>query len=956
MDDVMKRLLKQINSDKNSLRKSERSCNNLLEQLKTALRTARGTKKTNKLQEKTRRQFQSYEDLVNKIRATEKRQHEEIVPNHIQEFENMEKYRLKVLKSSLEKFLELFKSRKGIVNSLVSSLEGPVNVKPEIEMTETLMSWSDRYDPPRTIFEEVEYQLPCRSADIMNERFNTEAPNRLKAREELKRMMDNDMMIIKEEKKRRTQYRNEIEEATQTMFTRGTPVNMASPDSPTFQTKLLSTDRLDSVKNNMGRVFDGARLSTWQSTNKLPGTPKSYKGTNTISDSTSTNDRGRSKTIKQIDSDDNISSYFGGAKNDSPSKKSAITFPFMTADKNEDTSTYTEEQKKTAKTRKTRNKIALEIFETEKSYVDGLDSIQRSYMIPFRERANDPEKIIITNDQIKILFGNIETIKTLNSKFLDDLRARLLIWEKKDCLGDVFVSFSPYFNMYKTYVANHELATQELRKLESNNRFQNFLVDAVKEGAAQLSSLLITPIQRIPRYKLLIQEFKKKTPEGHPDNKSLTECLGKVAKVAMSINAEVKMRQNRDQLRELEAKFVGLKDTFISPSRRFIRQGAMSKQCRNKQQPYEFFLFNDLIAYALVLPGDRFRLHRAIQIDSSFSITDRPAHTVQDVTKRFGFMINNSNKSFVVYVASDQDKTKWMKDIEGSMEEVQKMRPGMKDEAKEARSVWQSNTTSDFCPYCKQKFTITKRRHHCRKCGNLVCGTCSPSKMQIQTGSKPERVCNDCKQGKPTRRFSRKSSIKPASPPKNLGTTSLSKVNVKKTNSNALPAAQTIMEQSKSEPPPAARTNMEKNNSGPPPPARNYMEKNKSGPPPAIPSRSYMDVAVTNGAGDKKPKENLVESKKSKKSDVENKDINETANMPERVDFEFSSSSSEESDVNIPDEVIYNEPAPGEDGATADEKGPFPPGWVLFFTEGDEPGIPYYYNENTQETIWERPC
>lgn len=56
----------------------------------------------------------------------------------------------------------------------------------------------------------------------------------------------------------------------------------------------------------------------------------------------------------------------------------------------------------------------------------------------------------------------------------------------------------------------------------------------------------------------------------------------------------------------------------------------------------------------------------------------------------------------------------------------------------------------------------------------------------------------------------------------------------------------------------------------------------------------------------------------------------------------------------IEDGVVYESDDEGADGLLEDEQGPLPPNWLLFFT--DEPDkTPYYYNEETEETIWTRP-
>jgi hypothetical protein len=53
----------------------------------------------------------------------------------------------------------------------------------------------------------------------------------------------------------------------------------------------------------------------------------------------------------------------------------------------------------------------------------------------------------------------------------------------------------------------------------------------------------------------------------------------------------------------------------------FLKQGPLTKQCRNKDITYEFFLFNDMLVYAAKIPlSGLFKLHRAIDIDAAFRV------------------------------------------------------------------------------------------------------------------------------------------------------------------------------------------------------------------------------------------------------------------------------------------------------------------------------------------------
>eukprot|EP00735_Rhodelphis_limneticus_P008417 TRINITY_DN2138_c0_g1::TRINITY_DN2138_c0_g1_i3::g.12887::m.12887 TRINITY_DN2138_c0_g1::TRINITY_DN2138_c0_g1_i3::g.12887 ORF type:complete len:1617 (+),score=226.30,sp/B4JHI7/LST2_DROGR/50.85/6e-14,Arm/PF00514.18/3,Arm/PF00514.18/0.89,Arm/PF00514.18/3.7e+03,Arm/PF00514.18/4.8,Arm/PF00514.18/0.014,Arm/PF00514.18/0.0091,Arm/PF00514.18/5.2e+03,Arm/PF00514.18/1.9e+02,Arm/PF00514.18/1.2e+03,Arm/PF00514.18/2.9e+02,Arm/PF00514.18/0.83,Arm/PF00514.18/4.1e+03,Arm/PF00514.18/17,Arm/PF00514.18/0.27,Arm/PF00 len=50
------------------------------------------------------------------------------------------------------------------------------------------------------------------------------------------------------------------------------------------------------------------------------------------------------------------------------------------------------------------------------------------------------------------------------------------------------------------------------------------------------------------------------------------------------------------------------------------------------------------------------------------------------------------------------------------------------------------------CMRCKTAFTIIRRYHHCRCCGQVVCGTCSTEKLPVPSMGYtiPVRVCNEC--------------------------------------------------------------------------------------------------------------------------------------------------------------------------------------------------------------------
>jgi FYVE zinc finger len=59
-------------------------------------------------------------------------------------------------------------------------------------------------------------------------------------------------------------------------------------------------------------------------------------------------------------------------------------------------------------------------------------------------------------------------------------------------------------------------------------------------------------------------------------------------------------------------------------------------------------------------------------------------------------------------------------------------------------AAWQPDSASDHCMKCDNRFTFFNRRHHCRRCGLLVCDDCSKARIPTSNTSCNVRVCSPC--------------------------------------------------------------------------------------------------------------------------------------------------------------------------------------------------------------------
>lgn len=64
------------------------------------------------------------------------------------------------------------------------------------------------------------------------------------------------------------------------------------------------------------------------------------------------------------------------------------------------------------------------------------------------------------------------------------------------------------------------------------------------------------------------------------------------------------------------------------------------------------------------------------------------------------------------------------------------------------KAEWMPDELAKTCCICKTEFTFFNRKHHCRECGRVCCGTCSDKQLTLLHKSLTglQRVCNYCYQ------------------------------------------------------------------------------------------------------------------------------------------------------------------------------------------------------------------
>jgi len=88
-----------------------------------------------------------------------------------------------------------------------------------------------------------------------------------------------------------------------------------------------------------------------------------------------------------------------------------------------------------------------------------------------------------------------------------------------------------------------------------------------------MDAFLILPIQRIPRYNLLLSDLVKHTWADRSDYENLRQSLSKMQEVVYYINERKRESENINKILENQGKLTGKYESLIDSQRRLVREG-----------------------------------------------------------------------------------------------------------------------------------------------------------------------------------------------------------------------------------------------------------------------------------------------------------------------------------------------------------------------------------------------
>ncbi|XP_034444134.1 FYVE, RhoGEF and PH domain-containing protein 4a isoform X8 [Hippoglossus hippoglossus] len=402
-------------------------------------------------------------------------------------------------------------------------------------------------------------------------------------------------------------------------------------------------------------------------------------------------------------------------------------------------------------------KIASELLQTEKAYVARLNLLDQEFCTKLMEEAN---KGTFPVDVVKNIFSNISSIHTFHSQFLlPDLEKRMGEWASKPRIGDILQKLTPFLKMYAEYVKNFEKAMELLKQWSDRSpQFKSTIQEIQTHeacGSLTLQHHMLEPVQRVPRYEMLLKDYLKKLPEEDPDRRDAEKSLEIIATAATHSNSAIRKSDNLKKLLEIY-ELLGEEEDIVHPSNEFIKEGHILKLAARNTSAMEryLYLFNNMLLYCVPkfsLGGPKYTVRTRIGVDGMKVLET----TNEDYPHTF--QVSGKERLLELQASSEQDKADWIKAFRKTIEIFQQKNESFKNALKDVEDVskaelgkraprWIRDNEVTMCMMCKEPFNaLTRRRHHCRACGYVVCWKCSDNKVQLEyDNNKTNKVCKDC--------------------------------------------------------------------------------------------------------------------------------------------------------------------------------------------------------------------
>ena len=180
--------------------------------------------------------------------------------------------------------------------------------------------------------------------------------------------------------------------------------------------------------------------------------------------------------------------------------------------------------------------IVKELVTSEQNYVDNLELLCKDFRHFMILQTNPVQSTILE-------FNNLFEIFNLSKDMLQEFDNRISIWNFSNTISDIFVKNGERMSVYTSYLQNFTTMIsqfdQHCRKYPEFGNLVTIFEKSPKCRKLKIEHFLLKPVQRLPQYKLIFEEYLKQSEEDDEDYKNTEEALKIVTDVLKHANDSI---------------------------------------------------------------------------------------------------------------------------------------------------------------------------------------------------------------------------------------------------------------------------------------------------------------------------------------------------------------------------------------------------------------------------------
>ncbi|KAI3635720.1 hypothetical protein MIR68_006358 [Amoeboaphelidium protococcarum] len=270
-----------------------------------------------------------------------------------------------------------------------------------------------------------------------------------------------------------------------------------------------------------------------------------------------------------------------------------LTAQGLIDDKLQSPTTARTSQRLSSNAKDNRDKVVVELLDTEQNYVQDLEYLQL-YMNTIKQSG------LLTDEEVRKMFSNLDQLVDFQRTFLVVLEDTCLNGESNgQNVGTLFSDFENAFKVYGPYCSNHSNATQMVAEISDQLKpFEN-----VMEPHHQLPSYLIKPIQRVCKYPLLLRELLRMSDD-QPQTVKTQLNLGfeAASRVTRMINEIQRRNENEVKVKDLAFQVEDWRGHDLSTFGDLLLDEKLLMVRRDVEKPMHVHLFEKILVCLKEVP------------------------------------------------------------------------------------------------------------------------------------------------------------------------------------------------------------------------------------------------------------------------------------------------------------------------------------------------------------------